>query len=391
MVENAFFHSKMDFTALSFLAVVSLSLAILAYSFGGVDFGVYYAAGRVFLQGGNPYDYSQLVREVVSSTGQANNPYYYAPWFTWGMALLAILPYESARIIWAVINFVSWFWGLFNLSKLIPWPPNGWRRWGMYLLVTFVFAWTAWGSEQVGVLAFLLLTFVILSIEREQWVHGGIWMALLLFKPNITAFPVMALSVWLLLRRRWKPVASMAGTLALMMAVSQLISPGWYHELLQPDKITGLSYTLNEAGEIQVRRITTTLPDWLSAIGIAGNTAHVIYALAVVGGGLAAIRMVNKAPSAVRLMSSVILVNFALVPYALFYDYPPMVIPLFIVNSELAGKSGMGWPQTLMNGLVLYSLFAGDNIAHRYWIVVILLCFILVGRIVAGFGMARHD
>ena len=51
--------SKTDFIALSFLIVLSLALAILAYSFGGVDFGVCYAAGRVFLQGGNPYDYYQ--------------------------------------------------------------------------------------------------------------------------------------------------------------------------------------------------------------------------------------------------------------------------------------------------------------------------------------------
>jgi len=52
--------SKTDFIALSFLIVLSLALAILAYSFGGVDFGVYYAAGRVFLLGGNPYDMVSL-------------------------------------------------------------------------------------------------------------------------------------------------------------------------------------------------------------------------------------------------------------------------------------------------------------------------------------------
>ena len=44
---------------LASFVIISLSLAILAYSFGGVDFGVCYAAGRVFLQGGNPYDYYQ--------------------------------------------------------------------------------------------------------------------------------------------------------------------------------------------------------------------------------------------------------------------------------------------------------------------------------------------
>ena len=68
----------------------------MAYSFGGVDFGVYYAAGRVMLNGGNPYDYSQLAGEIVSSTGALNNPFYYAPWFAWAMSVLALLPYEFA-------------------------------------------------------------------------------------------------------------------------------------------------------------------------------------------------------------------------------------------------------------------------------------------------------
>src|SRR5689334_9577461 len=106
--------SKADFAMLSAWVVISFVLAILAYSFGGVDFGVYYAAGRIFLHGGNPYDYSQLVREIVSSTGKTNNPYYYAPWFTWTLVPLALLPFGIARILWAVFNFVSWSWSLFN-------------------------------------------------------------------------------------------------------------------------------------------------------------------------------------------------------------------------------------------------------------------------------------
>ena len=386
MIDNKYAHLKLDFIALSFLIVLSLALAILAYSFGGVDFGVYYAAGKVFLRGGNPYDYGQLVKEIVSATGKTNNPYYYAPWFTWALSPLALLPFEAARILWAALNFVFWFWGLFNLSKLIAWPPIGWRRWGMYLLVTFVFAWGTWGSEQVGVLIFLILTFVILSLEREKWLSGGIWMALLLFKPNITVFPVMALTIWLILRGKWKPVISMTGSLILMSAVSLLISPGWYLELLQPDKVTGLSYTLSESGAVQVQRYTTTMLNWLSAYGIIGNTAYAIYAIAALAGLMITIQAINKTHSIVQLMAAVLLVNFALVPYALFYDYPSLVLVLFLVNAELSKKPMMVWTQRLMNGLILCSLFIGNNIAYRYWIVVLLLFFTGVCKIVAAGG-----
>lgn len=380
--------SKTDFIALSFLIVLSLALAILAYSFGGVDFGVYYAVGRVFLQGGNPYDYGQLVKEIVSSTGATNNPYYYAPWFTWAISPLALLPFEAARILWAVLNFAAWFWGLFNLSKLIAWPPISWRRWGMYLLVTFVFAWGTWGSEQVGILIFLILTIILLLYKQEKWLWMGIWMALLLFKPNITAFPVMTLTIWLILRGKWKPVVSMAGSLLLMAGISLLISPGWYLELLQPDKATGLSYTLSESGAVQILRYTTTLTDWLSAYGVVGSVASAIYAIAALAGLLITINIISKTHSIIQLMAAVLLVNFALVPYALFYDYPSLVMVLFLVDAELSKRHTLVWIQRLMNGLILCSLFVGDNIAYRFWIVVLLLFFAVVSKLVAAGGKA---
>ena len=386
MIDNKYTHSKTDSIALSFLIVLSLALAILAYSFGGVDFGVYYAAGRVFLRGGNPYDYGQLVQEIVSTTGKTNNPYYYAPWFTWAISPLALLPFGAARILWAALNFAAWFWGLFNLSKLIAWPPIGWRRWGMYLLVTFVFAWGTWGSEQVGILIFLILTIILLLHEQEKLFYMGIWMALLLFKPNITVLPVMALAIWLILSGKWKPVISMTGSLMLMVVLSLLVSPGWYLEFLQPDKVTGLSYTLGGSGTVQILRYTSTLLDWLSAYGIIGNTAYAIYAIAALAGLLVAVQAIYKARSITQLMAVAILVNFALVPYALFYDYPSLVLALFLVNAELSKKTPLVWIQRLMNGLILCSLFIGNNIAYRYWIVVLLLFFAGVSKLVAAGG-----
>ena len=379
-------NSRLDFALFATFVIFSLSLTITAYSFGGVDFSVYYAAGRVFLRGGNPYDYGQLVQEIVSTTGKTNNPYYYAPWFTWAISPLALLPFGAARILWAALNFAAWFWGLFNLSKLIAWPPIGWRRWGMYLLVTFVFAWGTWGSEQVGILIFLILTIILLLHEQEKLFYMGIWMALLLFKPNITVFPAMALAIWLILRGKWKPVISMTGSLMLMVVLSLLVSPGWYLEFLQPDKVTGLSYTLGGSGTVQILRYTSTLLDWLSAYGIIGNTAYAIYAIAALAGLLVAVQAIYKARSITQLMAVAILVNFALVPYALFYDYPSLVLALFLVNAELSKKTPLVWIQRLMNGLILCSLFIGNNIAYRYWIVVLLLFFAGVSKLVAAGG-----
>jgi hypothetical protein len=386
VVDNKYIHSKIDFVMLSFLIMASISLAILAYSFGGVDFGVYYAAGSVFLKGGNPYDYNQLALEIVSSTGDTNNPYYYAPWFTWAVSPLALLPYDAARILWAAINFALWFWGLLNLSNLIEWHPIGWRRWGVYLFSTFVFAWATWGSEQVGILIFFMFTLVLLSEKRAEWLSMGIWMALLLFKPNITVFPVAALSIWLILRRKWIPVISMTGALTIMIVVSLFLSPGWHLELLKPDKIVGLSYTLNPSGEIQIVRFTTTMLDWLATFGVGGNAARGLYTIVIITGIIWMVFLVLKSRSITELLAMTVLINFAVIPYALFYDYPTLTLTLFFINTEFLRKSAPGWAQVLMNGLVLASLFVGNHIAYRYWIVVILLVFSVISRVIALAG-----
>lgn len=83
-------------------------------------------------------------------------------------------------------------------------------------------------------------------------------------------------------------------------------------------------------------------------------------------------------------MSVVILVNFVLVPYALYYDYPALVLTLFLSNAELSENPKMVWLQRFMNGLVLFSLFVGRNITYRYWIVIVLLFFTVLSKLIGA-------
>jgi hypothetical protein len=368
MYLNKYFTTRVDFLTFSFFIVISIALAMVAYIFGGIDFGVYYAAGKVFLHGGNPYDYSQLIGEIVSSTGDTNNPYYYAPWFTWVLSLFSLFPYEIARLLWALFNYGVWMLCLFNLTKLIPWHSVGWKRWGMYIYLTFVFAWSTWGSEQVGILILFIFTSVLLSYQNKQWLIMGLWIAILLFKPNITAIPIVIFSCWLLLHGNWKPVVSGGVWFIVLFLISLVLSPGWYAELLQPDKITGLSYTLDESGRTQIERFTTTLIDWLSIYGIVGDWAYTIYGIAAVVGVIWLGQLIYYSQSLLKMISASILINFALVPYALFYDYPSLSLTLFYINYGFAKRQHLVWFQRLMNICIVVCLFIGDDIRYRYWI-----------------------
>jgi hypothetical protein len=372
--------SRFDFTALAIFVCLSIALAVIAFSFGGMDFGVYYAAAKVTMQGGNPYDYQQLAPEIISSTDRLNNPYYYAPWFTWMVVPLGFFPFEIARILWAVLNFILWLWSLYNLSNLVDYPRQGWRRWGVWLLVTFVFAWSTWGVEQVGILILFLFTLILLYIQRGNWLATGICLALILFKPNISALPAGMIALWLLLRLKiWQPALYMIGTLGGMAVVSLLVTPGWFMDIFEADKIQGLSHTLDETGGANVARYTTTLTDWLAVYGVEGSTSVWIHGLAVIGGALALWFGLRRSETVIEFSALAILINFMVIPYALFYDYPLLTIALFYGNYVLCRHPSWSWARYAANTLIVSVLFVGDVIPYRYWITVILLLLISIG------------
>src|SRR5215211_790752 len=136
---------RLDFSMLSAWLFLSLILAGIALVSYGQDFRGYYAAARVIMENGNPYDYHQVSQVLLELTGEmGNNPYYYPPWFAWLFVPLTFLPFQIARVIWMAFNVIIWNIGLWQLGKMIEWPRAGWRMYALFMLSTFSFAWITW-------------------------------------------------------------------------------------------------------------------------------------------------------------------------------------------------------------------------------------------------------
>jgi hypothetical protein len=367
-----------DFAFLVLWILVSILLAGWSFVFEGEDFNVFHAAARITLDGGNPYDYSELAK-AMQDYGKVNNPYYYAPWFNWAMLPFALLPFDAARFFWSILNLVLWILALLNTGKLIPNLQPGWKRWGMYTLVTILFAWTTWGFDQVGILIYYLMTLALLDLTAARWNSAGIWMALLLFKPNITALPVAAICAWLLFQKRNKPVYIMLAVIAGMLLLSLVVTPGWYLALLQPDKLTGLQVKFDESGSEGILRYHTTLPGWLATFGVEGTASQVIYGAVAAITLIAVARTILQSNPLLPVASTAILANFLITPYALYYDYPILTLPLFFANWSIDGNPRLRYIKTGLNALIFASLFIGTTISHRYWTAVLVACLFALG------------
>jgi hypothetical protein len=360
-----------NFAALCAWLVSSFLMAISSLIWFGQDFRGYYAAARVLLIGGNPYDYEQLVPILLNVTGRiGNNPYYYPPWFAWFITPLAWLPFEIARVIWMLFNLSIWIVGLWQLSRLLDWPSKGWRRWLVFLFATYLFAWVTWRYEQTGILLFTLLIATLLAIRKGQWAWAGVWLALLLIKPNITLILVVTIVIWLVRRGRWQPFITMCLVLAGLFLASTVATPDWYRPLLQQGFGNGLVNVLDGPGRVVAVRVNTTLFDWLTMFGLTSNWRTVIYIIAAIIGGVAIIFIVLRSNSLIQVVIVSLLVSFAVTPYALQYDFPLLTLPLFWATALFTRSRQAFWGGAILCVFIASILIWERPISDGYWIVI---------------------
>ena len=370
-VQSSGWTKRFDFLSLSVWMMVSLGLAVVSFLYFGMDFRGYYAAARVLLAGGNPYDYHQVAPVLLDVTGSmGNNPYYYPPWFAWLFVPVAFLPFQIARGVWMAFNLVIWNLSLWKLSGILHWQQKGWRLYALFLLSTLTFGWITMRYEQASILVFAIFVLTILSIQNEQWDRTGVWMALLLIKPNITLITVAVLCLWFIRRRQWRPVLVMMAALIILFAAATLITPDWFEPFFASGFWQGLTSALDGPDQVVAVRINTTVFDWLAIFGVEGFLRGAIYGLLAITGFVILAWTVYRVESPLELMGISLLVSFALTPYALQYDYTPLVLVLFwalslCVSSPTSRRVG------LLLAMFVFSVSVWQqNIAWGFWIVV---------------------
>jgi hypothetical protein len=379
-IEKAQWIKRFDFSMLSAWLLMSLTLAAISFLWFGVDFRGYYAAARVLVAGGNPYDYRLVAQVLLEVTGEmGNNPYYYPPWFAWLFIPLAYMPFQIARAVWMIFNVIIWNLSLWQLSKIVGWPERGWRRYALFTLATFSLAWITWRYEQAGILVFVMLVAFVLSIQKQNWIWSGIWLALLMVKPNVTLIVVAGVSLWLLRKGQWRSVLVMLLTLLALLSISILITPDWYQPFLEDGFGQGLTVALDGPDHVVAIRINTTFLDWLRTLGVDSPLRVPIYGLTICVGAIVFFWAVYHSESLLELMSILLLVSYALTPYALQYDYPPLVIVLFWALSLCVSAPRVMAVGLALTGFVLSVIFWQQNISWAYWIVIGLIALTIWG------------
>lgn len=359
-----------NFTALCLWLITSVTMAAFAFLEYGQDFRGYYAAGRVLVEGGNPYDYAQVARVLVDVTGRAgNNPFYYPLWFGWFVAPLSLLPFQAARALWMVVNVALWIAGLVRLRQLLGFPRNGWRNWLWNLLATFLFAWTTWKFEQTGILLFVITVEILIAYKNAQWNRLGFFLALALLKPNIMLLPVLALGLWLIRTKNWRPVLVAGVVLVALILITTLLTPDWYQPFTLPNFGQGLTEVLDGPDQVTGTRLNTTLLDWLKWFSIPPTARNVIYGIIIIAGLWILLQNIWKSNLILDVTITALLVSFLITPYALQYDFPPLTVAMFAALAA-TDRSRSKWIPTILLAFITSVLVWERPISDGYWIVI---------------------
>lgn len=371
------FEKLADFTALCAWTIVGISMAVIAYAQFGQDFRGYYAAARVLLEGGNPYDYFQVAPVLQEVTGRVgNNPFYYPLWFGWFVSPLTLMPFQAARAVWMAFNLIVWTVALLRLRRLLDFPRLGWRTWSLNLLSTFIFAWMTWKFEQTGILLFAICVETLIAFRDRQWDRMGILLAAASIKPNIMLIPVGIMALWLVRRKIFRPVVVMSAVLVGLIAVTTLLTPDWYQPILRPNFSQGLTEVLDGPGRTTGVRLNTTLMDWLKMFQVPEGMRTVLYAVVILLALWVSVKTIWNSNSFIEVTVTALLVNFAVTPYALQYDFPPLTIVLFW-GLALAARAGSVKIPALLVAMIASVLFWERPISDGYWIVIGLCLLVL--------------
>jgi heme/copper-type cytochrome/quinol oxidase subunit 2 len=219
------------------LLIVLLGLAVLLAR-GPLlmnDFVEYWAAARVVLSGGNPYDPAQIlaVERSVGFSGSRPLLMLNPPPVLTLILPFAAVPYRQAALLWLILNAVALLWSLNLLWDLAGGSIRG--RWAALAAgVFFLPSVAALVLGQITVLVLLGLALFLRFERHSRWAAAGAASTLLLIKPHIVYLVGLALVTWWIQTRNREFLrgACLAVLLSLVPLAFNPLLYGHYLEML---------------------------------------------------------------------------------------------------------------------------------------------------------------
>jgi hypothetical protein len=217
------------------LALGILVLTQLKFTAPLYDYVAYWSAGRLNLQGLNPYDPNQLLalQRQVGWTLAGPLMTWYPPWALVILMPLSVFNYGPSRLLWFLVSVVLLVFAISQSWKLYGGSP---RKIWLGLIIGLLFTPTLLalllGQTSpwilIGVVGFLSS----LRKPRGLWT-AGLWAGLISIKPQLLYLFWIALLLWSLQKREWRVILGSAAAITLGLIGASLFNPNVIFEYLR--------------------------------------------------------------------------------------------------------------------------------------------------------------
>ncbi len=305
------------------------------------DFICYWSAAEIVASGHSPYDVALQTEcqhrlgwdKATDGLGKFDFlPYYYPPWFAAACTPLIPLGYQGAKFAWFFINFELLLLAGYLLRDAVPGVPRSVPLVAVPIFILSVISLFV-GQTSIPILFFAALAWKLLARGSDRW--AGFALACLTTKPQVTMVLVPALLLWSARRGRWGVLLGFALTLGALSLASAWIVPLWPVEMLRASRLT-LPPTF------YFPWIGTTWFLILKTIGLQSWGLWAPYlAVAIPLAVFVTRAALDRSRPLEDLMALGLLAPFFIAPYGRHYDFPVLLIPLFVLMgrrvSEVAG------------------------------------------------------
>jgi hypothetical protein len=190
------------------------------------DFVEYWAAGRLNLEGSNPYSPEEMLPLELQTGRRYALPLlmYNPPWTLPLVMPFGVLNYPLSRLLWFAAQTALIFFCASYIWKFYHGPPNlHWLAW----VIAFTFLPTLFVLKYGQISAVMLLgaVFFLMVTRRQVWWLAGLALLCLSIKPHTLYLLVLAFFVWVLSERRWPLLVGSAGGIFLATGIAVAFNP----------------------------------------------------------------------------------------------------------------------------------------------------------------------
>ena len=325
-----------------FLTLLALGILIFArvqvslgFDVPNSNFSFFWLAGRMILDGQNPYDETQYLagHDANDMDWRPNNIFPYPLPSTLFCIPLGFFSMQTAYVFWQIVTLLLIALTIYILLR--HWQEKSHHN----MLVPIFFFLLFWGplyltthAGTFSIFSLLVLLGAILLLEKDKSLLAGIVLALTMLKPPQGLTILLLAGVWFLARRDWKAIIGVAiGGLAILI-VGLIQDPQWIQKFLGAGDAV-MARTLGVHSNVWAFAYLAC--DGASPCStLLGGTLS----LSLLGGASLLLWRNQAKWSAWEAMNVIIPVGFVSTIYLWAYDQLPYILPIVWIVGTLTQK-----------------------------------------------------